>query len=52
MHKSKKRFRKKISRTKKNKCVYTDEAKRIVGLMKELYISNKITKTKRNYKTK
>jgi hypothetical protein len=32
MRKSKKRFIKKNSRTKKNKSVYTDEAKRIIKL--------------------
>jgi len=47
MHKSKSHFRKKHSRTRKNKCVYTDEAKRVMGLIRNLrkYKTNKTNKT-------
>ncbi len=49
MHKSKSHFRKKHSRTRKNKCVYTDEAKRVMELIRNLR-KYKTNKTKTNKK--
>lgn len=36
MRKSRKHFKKNKSRTKKNRCVYTDETKRVMKLIDEL----------------